>query len=223
MKIHSKTNATCTTFPWFWLHSTIFFLKISLNCHIMKASWSCGHVVLNSPKSTWFNLSYGSSREWCSRERKKHFWRVSSWSPPLFRLFQQQHYAHLCAGVRELIEVNTPLETHGIYCPGQWVRVHNGVLTVWIDRGIERSREDLKESWHKCQWGSSVHVFGLGGVIFIKLEHTGCCNTEIWTRSFTGSPPQQMSMHRDHLKVDKQEVQLYLVVFRKKRLLILSH
>lgn len=39
-----------------------------------------------------------------------------------FRLFRQQHYVHLCAGVKGLIEVNTPLETHGIYCPGPMSR-----------------------------------------------------------------------------------------------------
>lgn len=51
-------------------------------------------------------------------KKKKNISEGSHRDVLLFRLFQQQHCAHFCAGVKGLIEVNTPLETHGIYCPG---------------------------------------------------------------------------------------------------------
>lgn len=138
-----------------------------------------------------------------------------------FWLFQQQHYVHLCAGVKGLIEVNTLLETHGIYCLGPMSRGQRwGSNSVdWSGRWKKSGRfeGELTQVSVGVGW-LAVHIFRLGGVLYSYSWSTLTVAIQIWTRSFTASPPQRVSMQPDHLKVDKQEVQHHWFCSGKKRL-----
>lgn len=118
-----------------------FFLKIfSLTCHRMKASWPLTtgifRNVLNSPKSTWFNLSYGTQKrilsEWAQEIEKNISEGSHPGVRPLVSAVSTAALRSSCAGVKGLIEVNTPLETHSIYCPGP---VSKGQL--WVSHSVD--------------------------------------------------------------------------------------
>lgn len=127
----------------------------------------------------------GENTEWAQEKKKNQIFLkgLIMMAALLFLLFQQQHYVHLCAGVKGLIEVYTPLETYGIYCPGP--------LGKGQRRGSNRGVERRRTAGVRRRVDTSVSGGGLlagclriwvgGGVLFIQLEHT-----EIWTRYLHG-------------------------------------